>query len=209
MAWCHQATSHYLNQSWPRSLSPYGVTSPQWVDLFRCCCILKFRTEHSGDTFKMNGHLRLMLWMNAILQDFSLRWVLDRYPILHSPLGKQIQRNSFQTSWVNGTPTSKVTHPDKYCLYPACIWCLTFIFLVSWQLADLFLTCGWLKTWDRKGQGPGQGQNWWPNLNLNQFVLFSITCKQEETSLKWFDNHFQISCKLTSTGDIWCRFIIE
>ena len=31
MAWCHQATSHYLNQCWPRSLTPYGVTRPQWV----------------------------------------------------------------------------------------------------------------------------------------------------------------------------------
>ena len=33
MAWCHQATSHYLSQCWPRSLSPYGVTWPQWVEL--------------------------------------------------------------------------------------------------------------------------------------------------------------------------------
>ena len=32
MAWCRQATSHYLSQCWPRSLSPYGVTRPQWVD---------------------------------------------------------------------------------------------------------------------------------------------------------------------------------
>ena len=31
MAWCHQATSHCLSQCWPRSLSPYGVTRPQWV----------------------------------------------------------------------------------------------------------------------------------------------------------------------------------
>ena len=31
MAWCHQATSHYLSQCWPRSLSPYGVIRPQWV----------------------------------------------------------------------------------------------------------------------------------------------------------------------------------
>ena len=31
MAWCHQATSHYLSQCWPRSLSPYGVTRPKWV----------------------------------------------------------------------------------------------------------------------------------------------------------------------------------
>ena len=31
MAWCRQATSHYLSQCWPRSLSPYGVTMPQWL----------------------------------------------------------------------------------------------------------------------------------------------------------------------------------
>ena len=31
MVWCHQATSHYLSQCWPRSMLPYGVTKPQWV----------------------------------------------------------------------------------------------------------------------------------------------------------------------------------
>ena len=30
MAWCRQATSHYQSQCWPRYLSPYGVTRPQW-----------------------------------------------------------------------------------------------------------------------------------------------------------------------------------
>ena len=29
MAWCHQATSHYLSQCGPRSLSPYGIIRPQ------------------------------------------------------------------------------------------------------------------------------------------------------------------------------------
>ena len=33
MAWCRQAASHYLSQCCPRSLSPYGVTRPQWVNL--------------------------------------------------------------------------------------------------------------------------------------------------------------------------------
>ena len=35
--WCRQATSHYLNQCWPNSLSPYGVSSyvlMQWFDFF-------------------------------------------------------------------------------------------------------------------------------------------------------------------------------
>ena len=32
MAWCHQVTSQYLNQCWPRSLSPYDITRPPWVN---------------------------------------------------------------------------------------------------------------------------------------------------------------------------------
>ena len=32
MAWCHQATSHYLSQCSPRSMSPYEVTRQQWVN---------------------------------------------------------------------------------------------------------------------------------------------------------------------------------
>ena len=28
MAWCHQATSHYLSPCWPRFPSPYGITNP-------------------------------------------------------------------------------------------------------------------------------------------------------------------------------------
>ena len=28
---CHQATSHYLSQCWPRSMPPYGVTRPHQV----------------------------------------------------------------------------------------------------------------------------------------------------------------------------------
>ena len=46
MAWCHQATSHYLSQCWPISMSPYGVIRPQWahwrptnhvpVEIFSC-----------------------------------------------------------------------------------------------------------------------------------------------------------------------------
>ena len=32
MAWCLQATSYYLIQCWPRSVSTYGVTRPQWVN---------------------------------------------------------------------------------------------------------------------------------------------------------------------------------
>ena len=33
MAWCRQATNHYLSQCWPRSISPNAVTRPQWAKL--------------------------------------------------------------------------------------------------------------------------------------------------------------------------------
>ena len=32
MACCLAAPSHYLSQCWPRSMSPFGVNRPQWVD---------------------------------------------------------------------------------------------------------------------------------------------------------------------------------
>ena len=35
MACCLTAPSHYLNQCWLRSLSPHGVTGPQWVKAFK------------------------------------------------------------------------------------------------------------------------------------------------------------------------------
>ena len=31
MVWCHQATNHYLNQCWPRSMSSDGIIRPQKV----------------------------------------------------------------------------------------------------------------------------------------------------------------------------------
>ena len=30
MTWCRQTTSHCLKQCWPKSMSPYGITRPQW-----------------------------------------------------------------------------------------------------------------------------------------------------------------------------------
>ena len=50
MAWCHQATSHYLSQCWPRSMSPNGVTRPHWVNSLR----------HGNICISELGHHRFM-----------------------------------------------------------------------------------------------------------------------------------------------------
>ena len=46
MAWCHQATSHYLNQCWPRYLTSYGITRPQWVKHSKIVHPINIQTIH-------------------------------------------------------------------------------------------------------------------------------------------------------------------
>ena len=50
-AWCRQATSHYLNQCWLRSLLPYGVTKPQGVkhSNYLSICIAVLLAAHVCD----------------------------------------------------------------------------------------------------------------------------------------------------------------
>ena len=64
MAWCRQATSHYLSQCWPRSLLPYGVTRPQWVNTMRP----RQNGHHFADTiFKwifLNENVCILLWIS-------------------------------------------------------------------------------------------------------------------------------------------------
>ena len=55
MAGCHQATSHYLDQCWPRSPTPYGVTRPQWVNSLR-----------PSDAYICNGNLTIIVSDNGL-----------------------------------------------------------------------------------------------------------------------------------------------
>ena len=45
MAWCHQATSHYLSQCWSRSLSLYDVIRPHWADWDAHCVIIAYHVS--------------------------------------------------------------------------------------------------------------------------------------------------------------------
>ena len=54
LAWCCQATSHYLSQYWPSCMSPYGLTKPQWVKTcipahnikYPQCCVANVNTTN-------------------------------------------------------------------------------------------------------------------------------------------------------------------
>ena len=81
MAWCHKATSHYLNQCGPRSMSPYGATGPQWVKPFRLSAI----RQHSITWANVDpdpchlDHNELTHWgqdkMAAFFPDDIFKWI--------------------------------------------------------------------------------------------------------------------------------------
>ena len=74
MAWCRQATSHYLSQCWLRSMSPYGVTRPQLVNCITsplCGVSSNLIHQHSLETW--SGIIYLYgLWNNSIIDPEKL-----------------------------------------------------------------------------------------------------------------------------------------
>ena len=57
MAWCHQATSYYLSQCWPRSLLPYGIIKPQWVK--------------NAEDYGCINHMKLLTHYGLVMADFG------------------------------------------------------------------------------------------------------------------------------------------
>ena len=51
MALCRKATSQHLSQCWPRPMSPYGVTRPQWVKPYPKNKILQIFTDITNVIF--------------------------------------------------------------------------------------------------------------------------------------------------------------
>ena len=66
MAWCRQATSHCLNQCWPRSLSPYGIIRPQWVKQ------LTVETDIANKATTANNQMSWQVSWWCLTNDFSL-----------------------------------------------------------------------------------------------------------------------------------------
>ena len=80
MAWCHQASSHYLSQCWPRSMSSYGITRTQWVNLLRSASsMVQIIFVHS---LVPNHYLTLVyLWLKTLdifLSNFILKNALEK-----------------------------------------------------------------------------------------------------------------------------------
>ena len=73
MAWCRQATSHYVSQCWPGSLYPYGVTGPQWVKL------IHWPLRH------VNAFQNVLFW-------YTLYWLIFWPFLVNCPHGNAIDQ---------------------------------------------------------------------------------------------------------------------
>ena len=98
MAWCHQATSHYLSQCWPRSLLPYGITRPQWLNYVTYCS-----TQSCGVSFHPRENLIEREWMSNFIPHFIMDVITVGTPYNTTPYitGSNIARlgHGSQNSW--------------------------------------------------------------------------------------------------------------
>ena len=95
MAWCRQATSHYLSQCWPRSMSPNGISRPQWVNILRPT---RNDCNFANDLFKYI-FLNENVWISI---NISLKF-LSKGPIDNIPALVQIMA----WCWPGDKPLSK------------------------------------------------------------------------------------------------------
>ena len=91
MAWSHQATSHYLSQCWPRSMSPYGVTRPQWVN-----SSLLSAANMSGNWVSIGSHNGMLpFWHQAITWTNDNLLSIGRLATIFSEIWIKTQTFSF------------------------------------------------------------------------------------------------------------------
>ena len=69
MAWCHQATSHYLSQCWPSSMSPYGINRQQCVNVHQslCVCLVLSKPWNVIYHYSLILHTALITWKCGLI----------------------------------------------------------------------------------------------------------------------------------------------
>ena len=86
MAWCCQATSHYLSQCWPRSRMPYGVTRTQWVDV-KFWVPISWSYNNLTSEIRHNSSCKMMSWSITRFFFGWLSYLVVEPPSISSPCG--------------------------------------------------------------------------------------------------------------------------
>ena len=132
MAWCHQATSHYLSQCWPRSLLPFDVTRPHWVNNK-----IQMQASHNTRTKKCNN---LMSWHGSTFCIIGPLWgesTDDRWILLTKDQWCRPLMLPFMLAWTRCWTSCRVDG-DLRC-HDAHVTSL------MWHHSN---TCKWLETYD-------------------------------------------------------------
>ena len=127
MAWCRQATSHYLSQCWPRSLPPYDVTRPQrviqyWTALLTWMISFKPQIHHyieldqvsnSRESYIQTRHFSANLFHISVVYSrkkntFFINLILIatnccKSTSLFEAMGHRIFIKTAQIQWIVGT----------------------------------------------------------------------------------------------------------
>ena len=84
ITWSPQATSHYLSQCWSRSMSPYGITRPQWVKARTRILHVKFYYQITIQYWK-TPQKRLVWTINCFISCYVNMCPTPHYIIIPRP----------------------------------------------------------------------------------------------------------------------------
>ena len=98
MAWCRQATSHYLYQCWPSSMRPCIVTRPQWV---------KGKNRHDDLRWKLSSGATIVTIKSSRRRPL-------RFNVGKNNLHRFRQRGFWGIEWTNADQTKWLTFSRRH-----------------------------------------------------------------------------------------------
>ena len=111
MAWCRQATSHYLSQCWPRSPSPYGVTRPRMINT----SVKIFLYSYLDAWICILMHWWVVGWVDGLivrLVTFCCSWLLCTYRGKHASTKLRLCSANHRSGYWSNLP----------CDWPSTAW---------------------------------------------------------------------------------------
>ena len=143
MAWCRQATIHYLSQCWLSSLSPYGIARPPWAKKwYHIQVYLQVYQVYSSISFKSWKYPASIMIHPRWLRDSAFRIYRSSLHTYHVtwPRSSTIHSSNIRFEWQNQMIT-KYSSPHWYLNKMATILQTTFSNVFSWRKMFVF----WLK----------------------------------------------------------------
>ena len=183
VAWCHQATCHYLSQCWPRSLSPYGVTRPQWAK-----CSTHWHWNKMAAIFQ-KIFSNTLSWMKFKEFQFNFHWDLfqrvwltttgniSAIPTLNALMS--ITWSLFELSLYFNTYFECIDEHHMITLWVVTIF-LYLLWMHWWALYDRCLSCHYISI---------------PTLNALMSIIWSLfeLSLYFYTDLECIDEHYTIA----------------